>query len=211
MFILCLALVINVNEIYADTEKEASRITSIAVKYTVQQGDTLSEIAQAFDIKVNQLVMANKLASSVIQPSQILTIPTRGYAGNISRGSFSSGDVLLLAKAIYAEARGENFEGQVAVGAVILNRLHSPLFPDSVRGVIFQRNKRLCQFTPVSDGTINLNPDNKAIKAATVALNGYDPTFGSLFFYNPHIASDTWIKTLPVVTRIGKHVFATKA
>jgi N-acetylmuramoyl-L-alanine amidase len=76
--------------------------------------------------------------------------------------------------------------------------------------VVFQRSRNLYQFTPVSDGTINLNPDEMAIKAATKALEGDDPTGGALFFYNPRIASDQWIKTLPVLTKIGGHVFATK-
>ncbi|WP_347491032.1 cell wall hydrolase [Desulfoscipio sp. XC116] len=197
----------------AGAEKEvAGGSNGITVKYTVQPGDTLSEIARAFDIDVNHLIRANDLETSVIKSYQVLTIPAKqkGNSAGTSRGDISREDLLLLARAIHAEARGESFEGQVAVGAVILNRMQSPYFPDSVREVVFQRSRNLYQFTPVSDGTINLSPDDTAIKAATKALEGYDPTNGALFFYNPRIASDRWIKSLPVLTKIGDHVFATK-
>jgi len=116
---------------------------------------------------------------------------------------------MLLARLIHAEARGESFEGQVAVGAVILNRINSPHFPKTIPDVILQKNNRVYQFSPVGDGSINLEPDEKALKAAEQALSGKDPTGGALFFYNPDISGDTWILTLPVVTKIGNHVFAT--
>ncbi|TYO97747.1 cell wall hydrolase [Desulfallas thermosapovorans] len=212
LFALCLSL-FNVHGAMAGAEKEvAQRSNGITVKYTVQPGDTLSKIAKSFGIDVSQLMRANNLETSVIRPYQELTIPPANKAdsNNISRGDIDREDLLLLARAIYAEARGESFEGQVAVGAVILNRTRSPHFPNSIREVIYQRNRNLYQFTPVSDGTINLSPDEKAIKAATRALEGEDPTNGALFFYNPRIASDQWIKTLPVLTKIGSHVFATK-
>ncbi len=181
------------------------------INYTVQPGDTLSEIANTFDIDLSSLMRANNLKSSIIHPYQVLKIPVGVAEAHMSRGNISRDDLILLAKAIYAEARGESFEGQVAVGAVILNRVRSPYFPDTIREVILQRDQNICQFTPVSDGTINLTPDRKAIQAAFKALEGCDPTGGALFFYNPSISSDNWIKSLPVITRIGKHVFATKA
>jgi N-acetylmuramoyl-L-alanine amidase len=200
-----------VNIAHADTGIDV-QTTTITVKYTVQPGDTLSEIAQTFNIDVGRLMRANNLKTSVIHPYQVLLIPAGNSAAgkNNSRGSVSREDLLLIAKAIYAEARGESFLGQVAVGAVIVNRVQSPHFPNTVREVIFQRNRHICQFTPVSDGTINLTPDRKAIQAAEAALEGHDPTGGALFFYNPRIASDNWIRSLPVVTQIGRHVFATK-
>jgi len=209
---LCIVL-INVHDAQAGAEKEVTEgSTGMTVKYTVQPGDTLSEIAKSFNIDVNQLIRDNNLETSLITPYQILTISPLEKAGSIgiSRGDVSRKDLMLLAKAIYAEARGESFEGQVAIGAVILNRMRDPHFPDSISEVVFQRNHNLCQFSPVADGTINLCPDETAIKAATKALEGYDPTNGALFFYNPRIASDQWIRTLPVLTKIGSHVFATK-
>ena len=210
LVVICLLCFFTAN-VYAGVEKETGGLFDGSVSYTVQPGDTLSEIAQTFNIDLNLLMRANNLKTTVIKPYQVLNIPS-GDTETIatSRGSITREDFLLLTRAIYAEARGESFDGQVAIGAVILNRTQSPYFPDSIREVILQRNERLCQFTPVSNGTINLQPDEAAVKAAVKALEGYDPTGGALFFYNPHISTDNWIKTLPVLTRIGKHVFATK-
>ncbi len=212
LFTMCMIL-FNVHCAQAGAEKEvAGESTDITVNYTVQPGDTLSEIAKLFDIDVNQLILANDLETLVITPYQVLTVPPVEKAGSagISRGDVSRKDLMLLARAIYAEARGESFEGQVAIGAVILNRTRDPHFPDNISEVVFQRNHNLYQFSPVADGTINLCPDKTAIEAAIKALEGYDPTKGALFFYNPRIASDRWIRTLPVLTKIGSHIFATK-
>jgi N-acetylmuramoyl-L-alanine amidase len=115
-----------------------------------------------------------------------------------------SNDLYLLAKCIHAEARGESYIGQVAVGAVILNRVASPDFPDTIYGVIYQP----WAFTAVHDGQINLEPNQTAINAARDAMNGWDPTYGCLFYYNPAIATSKWIYSRQVVVTIGKHVFA---
>lgn len=181
------------------------------VCYTVQPGDTLSEIAQMFQVPLTRLIEANNLKDSIIRPNEILVIPDNSNSTTLSRGNQIRDDVLLLARAIHAEARGESFTGQVAVGAVILNRVASDKFPDTIEEVIMERTKHTFQFTPVADGSINLFPNQTAIRAAFEALRGVDPTGGALFFYNPEISSDQWITTLPVVTRIGNHVFATKA
>lgn len=124
--------------------------------------------------------------------------------GNSPTSSYTSSDLYLLAKCIYAEARGESYTGQVAVGAVILNRVRSSSFPNSVSGVIYQKGA----FTAVSDGQIKLEPDKTAINAATDALNGWDPTYGCLYYYNPAVATSSWIFGRKTVTTIGKHVFA---
>ncbi len=121
-----------------------------------------------------------------------------------SGSNYTSSDLYLLAKCIYAEARGESYTGQVAVGAVILNRVRSSKFPNSVSGVIYQPNA----FTAVSDGQINLSPDKTAMNAAQDALNGWDPTYGCLYYYNPAVATSSWIFGRKTVTTIGKHVFA---
>ncbi len=110
----------------------------------------------------------------------------------------------LLARAVYSEARGEQFEGQVAVAAVILNRIEDPAFPDDVAGVIFQPQA----FTAVSDGQFWLEPDDTAYRAVEEALNGEDPTGRALYYYNPATATSWWIFTRPTLTRIGRHVFA---
>lgn len=125
-------------------------------------------------------------------------------ASSSSGGSYSSGDSYLLAKCIYAEARGEPYTGQVAVGAVILNRVRSSKFPNSISGVIYQPYA----FTCVADGQINLTPDANAKRAAQDALNGWDPTNGCLYYYNPATATSGWIWSRTVMLSIGKHNFA---
>ena len=118
--------------------------------------------------------------------------------------NYTSSDLYLLAKCIYAESRGESYTGQVAVGAVILNRVASSQFPNTISGVIYQRHA----FTAVSDGQINLEPDKTAMNAASDAMNGWDPTYGCLYYYYPAVATSSWIFRRQTVTTIGKHVFA---
>ncbi len=117
---------------------------------------------------------------------------------------FSEADVYLLARTIYAEGRGEPYTGQVAIGAVIMNRIRSKSFPNTVAGVVYQKNA----FTAVSDGQINLTPNDTAIKAARDAINGWDPSGGALYYYNPAVATSAWIFDRQTITVIGKHVFA---
>lgn len=117
---------------------------------------------------------------------------------------FSQEDMDLLATIIHAEARGEPLSGQIAVGAVVLNRLKSPEFPNNIRKIIYQSD----QFTSVRDGQIDLQPNDTAYKAAKKAIEGEDPSQSSLYFYNPRKADSSWLFTLPVNTTIGNHVFA---
>ena len=119
-------------------------------------------------------------------------------------GSYSNSDLMLLARLIYGEARGESYVGQVAVGAVVLNRVKSASFPNTMAGVIYQRYA----FTAVEDGQINLTPNETAKKAAQDALNGWDPSYGSLYYYNPSTATSQWIFSRKTITTIGNHVFA---
>ena len=125
-------------------------------------------------------------------------------SGSTGNSNYTSSDLYLLAKCIYAEARGESYTGQVAVGAVILNRVASSQFPNTISGVIYQRHA----FTAVSDGQINLEPDKQAMNAASDAMNGWDPTYGCIYYYNPAVATSSWIFGRKTVTTIGKHVFA---
>lgn len=183
------------------------------ISYTVNSGDTLYQVCKDYNVSLGSLMRANNLKTTVIYPGQKLTIPAASVSPVgmvLSRGDISRDDIKLLAKLIHAEARGESFEGKVAVGAVILNRLACPDFPKSIKEIILESNGRVYQFSPVQDGSINLEPDQEAIHAALQALMGNDPTGGALFFYNPVVARDRWIKTLPVITKIGNHVFATK-
>ena len=121
-----------------------------------------------------------------------------------SSATIVSADHRLLAKLVYAEARGEPYKGQVAVAAVVLNRVRSASFPNTISGVIYQRNA----FTCVNNGSINNAPDSSCIRAALDALNGWDPTGGCLYYYNAKTAQDKWIFSRTVQTVIGNHSFA---
>ncbi len=121
-----------------------------------------------------------------------------------TNSSYTNNDTYLLAKAVYSEARGEPYVGQVAIAAVILNRVKSSAFPNTVAGVIYQP----WAFTAVHDGQFELEPNATAYQAARDALNGWDPTYGSIYYYNPRTATNTWIRSRKVTTTIGKHVFA---
>lgn len=121
-----------------------------------------------------------------------------------SNSSYSSQDVYLLAKCIHAEARGEPYMGQVAVGAVVLNRVKNSNFPNTIAGVIYQPYA----FTAVIDGQMNLEPNETAYNAARDAMNGWDPTNGCIYYYNPATATSSWIWSRKVMITIGKHNFA---
>lgn len=123
--------------------------------------------------------------------------------GISSSTSSSSNNVNLLARLIHGEARGEPYVGQVAVGAVVLNRVKSSSFPNSIAGVIYQAGA----FDAVSDGQINLTPNQTAINAATDAINGWDPSYGSIYYFNPNTATNKWIWSRPHTVTIGKHRF----
>ncbi len=118
--------------------------------------------------------------------------------------NITNDELYLLSKLVSSEARGESYEGQVAVAAVVINRVRDPRFPDSIEGVIYQKNA----FSVVNNGQIYMDPTDSAYKAAREALYGEDPTNGAIFFWNPDIATCSWIKTLEPYKRIGNHVFA---
>lgn len=119
-------------------------------------------------------------------------------------GTVSSNDVYVLSKIISGEARGESYLGQVAVGAVIVNRAKNPNFPNTVYGVVFEPGA----FDAVSDGQYYRPPVESAVKAARAAINGWDPTGGALYYWNPATATSSWIWSRPIIARIGRHVFA---
>ena len=120
-----------------------------------------------------------------------------------SGSSSSSSDLNLLSRLVYGEARGEPYTGQVAVAAVVLNRVRNSNFPNTIAGVIYQKGA----FDVVSDGQINLTPNSTARKAAQDALNGWDPSYGSIYYFNPSTATNKWIWSRPHVVTIGKHRF----
>lgn len=120
-----------------------------------------------------------------------------------SSGGYSSSDLYLLARCVYGESRGEPYVGQVAVAAVVLNRVKSAAFPNSISGVIYQPYA----FTCVSDGQLYLEPNQSAYNAARDAMNGWDPTNGCLYYYNPATATSAWIWSRPIMLQIGRHNF----
>ena len=133
------------------------------------------------------------------------TLNAMGITSSSSNQSSTSNsnDVNLLSRLIYGEARGEPYTGQVAVGAVVLNRVKNSSFPNTIAGVIYQSGA----FDVVSDGQINLTPNDTAKKAAQDALNGWDPTYGAIYYFNPATATNKWIWSRPMTVTIGKHRF----
>lgn len=128
--------------------------------------------------------------------------PAKPTAVNMPSG-YSQNDIQLMANAVHGEARGESYVGQVAVAAVILNRVNSPSFPNSVSGVIFEPGA----FTAVADGQIWLTPDETSKKAVIDAINGWDPTGNAIYYFNPDTATSAWIWGRPQIKKIGKHIF----
>ena len=120
-----------------------------------------------------------------------------------SSSSSNSSNLNLLARVVYGEARGEPYAGQVAVAAVVLNRVKSSSFPNTVSGVVYQAGA----FDAVRDGQINLTPNSTATKAAQDALNGWDPSYGAIYYFNPSTATNKWIWSRPMTVTIGRHRF----
>ncbi|MEK4028947.1 MULTISPECIES: spore cortex-lytic enzyme [Bacillaceae] len=162
----------------------------------------------------NKLVKASKYDESYVK-SQIAKGRSFTHYGKGSSGEntsapaqsvppgFSQNDIQLMANAVHGEARGEPYEGQVAVAAVILNRLESQSFPNTVSGVIFEPRA----FTAVADGQIWLTPNETSKKAVLDAINGWDPTSNALYYFNPDTATSSWIWSRPQIKKIGKHIF----
>ncbi len=141
---------------------------------------------------------------SATEKAMGVTLGTGGSTSGGGSSNVSDSDLNLLARCVYGEARGEPYNGQVAVAAVVLNRVRSSKFPNTIYGVIYQKGA----FTAVSDGQINLTPNESSYSAARDALGGWDPTGGCLYYYNPATATSSWIWSLTVHIKIGKHNFA---
>lgn len=149
----------------------------------------------------NQGTNTNNQATNQTNQNNQGTAP-QPTAVNVPNG-FSQNDIQLMANAVHGEARGEPYEGKVAVAAVILNRVQSPTFPNTVSGVIFEPRA----FTAVADGQIWLTPNESAKRAVLDAINGWDPTGDATYYFNPDTATSSWIWSRPQIKRIGKHIF----
>ena len=145
----------------------------------------------------------NRLTVDGIAGTQTLKAMGITSSSSSSSSSNNSSNVNLLARVVYGEARGEPYTGQVAVAAVVLNRVKSSKFPNSISGVVYQSGA----FDAVADGQINMTPDTTAKKAAQDALNGWAPSYGAIYYFNPSTATNKWIWSRPMTVTIGKHRF----
>jgi N-acetylmuramoyl-L-alanine amidase len=182
--------------------------TANAATITIKEGDTLWDLGNQYSIPYQEIMIANNLNNDLIITGQELTIPEgRSEAVTVQQTAIadhSQSEIDILASLVQAEAKGESFEGKIAVAAVVLNRVDDSRFPNSIREVIYQRG----QFSPVSNGSINKRADSESYDAVNQAIRGYDPTYGAVFFYNPRIAQVNWNATRPVTTIIGNHTFS---
>ena len=175
------------------------------IDYYVGPGDTLYDLARDFSTSIGTILALNNKEDSFLRRGEKIRLPVHNLTDHqILNQRVSKQELDLLARAIYGESRGEPYLGQVAVAAVIINRVLSWQFPNTFAEVIYQGG----QFSAVSDGQINLTPNQTAYRAARDALNGSDPTNGALYFYNPKTATRVnFFKGRRVITEIGDHVF----
>ena len=151
----------------------------------------------------NGLTADGIVGSATAKAMGISLSGTVSGSGTVSSGKLNNSDLYLPCCCVYGEARGESYTGKVAVAAVILNRVKSSKFPNSVSGVIYQQGA----FTCVSDGQINLGTNDECTRAAQDAMNGWDPTGGAIYYFNPATATSKWIWSRPQLVTIGKHIF----
>lgn len=152
---------------------------------------------------VKKFQQKNGLTVDGIAGPKTLTAMGITSSSSSSSSTNNSSNVNLLARVIYGEARGEPYTGQVAVGAVIMNRVKSSKFPNTISGVVYQSGA----FDAVADGQVNMTPDATAKKAAQDAINGWDPSYGAIYYFNPNTATNKWIWSRPLTVTIGKHRF----
>jgi N-acetylmuramoyl-L-alanine amidase len=175
--------------------------------YQVRAGDTLFLIAQRNGASLSELLRLNNLtATATIQPGQVLKLPAQ-TSGSPAKLTLGQSDLDLLARLVSAEASGEPFEGQVAVAATILNRLKDDRYPNTIYGVIYQINHGRYQYSPVLDGRIKQPATASSYRAVQTALTGWDPSNGANGFYNPVKTDNLWVRSQPITTTIGEHVF----
>lgn len=200
----------NVQTVYALTLKQGSRGEQVKTmqKKLKNWGYYNGAVDGIFGKQTKTAVIRfqknNGLTADGIVGAKTLSALGMSSSSSGTTSSYSNSDVQLLARLIYGEARGESYVGQVAVGAVVMNRIKSSSFPNTMSGVIYQRYA----FTAVDDGQINLTPDATSKKAAQDAMNGWDPSYGALYYYNPKTASSSWIFSRQTTVTIGNHVFA---
>ncbi len=179
---------------------------SARLTYHIKSGDNLYDLAKEFNTTVSVIKALNNFEDSNIRIGQKVILPTKGLtAKQILSKTISSSELNYLARAVHGEARGEPYIGKVAVAAVILNRVISSRFPNTIEKVILQKG----QFESVSNGQFNLTPSSSSYKAAREALSGVDPSLGALYFINPRFTTNTWwFDRKQKTVTIGGHDFA---
>lgn len=200
VFVLMCMLCVTVGALskMGSTGSEVSEIQSRLKEWGYYSGAVDGIFGTATKNAVIKFQKANGLTPDGIVGSK--TLAAIGISGG---SSYNSADYELLARIISAEARGETYLGQVAVGAVVLNRIEHPSFPDTVSGVVYQNGAFSCLY----DGQFYEPIEDSAYSAARDALNGLDPSGGAIYYYNPKTATNKWIRSRPVITTIGRHVF----
>ena len=206
--IICFFIMQNNNEVqalskYGSQGEEVRQIQTKLKRWGYYNGSVDGIYGSKTLAAVKSFQKKNGLTVDGIAGTKTLNAMGITSSSNSSGTTSNSSNVNLLAHLIYGEARGESYIGQVAVGAVIMNRVKSSLFPNTIAGVIYQKGA----FDAVSDGQINMNPDNTAKKAAQDAINGWDPSYGAIYYFNPATATNKWIWSRPVTVTIGKHRF----
>ncbi|MTI81377.1 MAG: LysM peptidoglycan-binding domain-containing protein [Firmicutes bacterium] len=185
--------------------------------HTVVEGDTLYLIGVEYGVDYQEIIRLNNLNSTEIYPGQQLRLPStditsRGNATTTptepSTGDVSPEEFDLFARIISAEAQGEPYNAQVAVGAVVLNRVASADFPNTITDVIYEKSYGFYQFSPVENGFINTPATDSAINAAKDALSGNDPTNGAIYFFETAVTTNKFLLARPVATQIGAFTFS---
>lgn len=172
-------------------------------RVSIKTKDSLVHATQAWHLPPTTAQPQSKHKSGApAKPTLNVSHSTKAMTGPTVPG-LSQSDLQLMAHVVYGEARGEVFRGEVAIAAVILNRIRSDKFPNNVSQVIYHPGA----FTAVSDGQVNLQPDQRAMTAVVEAIHGLDPTHGALYYFNPATATSKWIWSRPEILKIGKHIF----
>lgn len=175
--------------------------------YTVKSGDTLYLISKSRGVSLADLRKANNKYDDRIYPGQILNIPGSSVSSAAGVIPYTQSDVDLLARLITAEAGSEPYNAKVSVGAVVVNRVKNPLYPNTISSVIYEKSGGYYQFTPVMNGWINKPATSDSIKAAYDALKGIDPTKGALYYFD-NSATNQWLRSKPVAIIIDKMIFS---
>lgn len=217
LLILAIMLFVSYNLIFRNAEVEAlskygsrgEEVRTIQTKlkrWGYYSGNVDGIFGSATLAAVKKFQQKNGLAVDGIAGKKTLEamgIFNSSSSSSTSSSNVSSSNLNLLSRVVYGEARGESYTGQVAVAAVVLNRVKNSAFPNTISGVVYQAGAFDC----VSDGQINLTPNETAKKAAQDALNGWDPTYGAIYYFNPATATNKWIWSRPMTVTIGKHRF----